>query len=292
MAGVLSRVWAALKPPAVPVQLQHQPGDTEQRRRAGAPIWADFGAGPITSMGAQVNGRLAENISAVVACINVIAGPISSVPALVYKAVPGGREEDPTHPVAQLIRRPNQRQTWPSWLQFTLGQTLTYGNSISIIERDSSGRPVALHPIPWQGIQVQLLASGRIAFDCMIATFPWSTVGTPLRRIFEDECFWLRARSDDSYLGKSVLGRAPMVLKQALGLQSYATTLYENSAVPSGVLKHPGTLSPEAKNYITESFSKFQGAHNAGKVPVLEEGLAFDKMSMTPEDFRSSKAGA
>jgi HK97 family phage portal protein len=273
--GILARLFGRQPPPV--------PAEPEQRR--GSSVFADFGAGPITGMGNFVNARLAENVAAVTACVAAIANPISSVPARVYRSIEGGREEAPNHPVARLIRTPNARQSWPDWLQFTLGQCLLHGNSISMIERDDNGRPVALIPIPWQGTQVQLLQSGRLAFDVMMQTFPWSTTGSPLRRLFEDEVFWLRDRTDDGYLGRSVLARAPAVLKAALGIQEYTATLWDNVAVPSGFVRHPAHLSGDGKTFLLDQFnSRFAGSRNAGKVGVLDEGMQWEPAAMTPED--------
>ena len=274
MAGMLSRLFGR-SPAAVP----------EEQRYGGGAVFSDFGAGPITHGGSFINARVAENVSAVVACVNAIAGPISSVPALVFRSIPGGRVEAPNHPVSRLIRAPNHRLTWPDWVAFTLGQTLVHGNSISYVERDGAGRPIALHPIPWQGVQVQLLASGRLAFDVMMTTFPWNSTGIPLRRLFEDEVFWLKDRTDDGYIGRSVLSRAPMVLQAALGIQTYASHLWENAAVPSGFVKHPGRLSNDAKTNLADAFTKrLAGARNAGRIGVLDEGMEWQGQAMTPED--------
>jgi HK97 family phage portal protein len=256
-----------------------------ERRRGGSSVFADFGAGPISGIGNYVNARLAENVAAVVACVSAIANPLSSVPARVYRVIPGGREETTTHPVARIIRCPNARQTWPDWLQFTLGQVLLHGNSISIIERDGAGRPTALVPIPWQGVQVQLLQSGRLAFDVMMQTFPWSTTGTPLRRLFEDEVFWLKDRTDDGYLGRSVLARAPQVLRAALGIQEFTASLWDNAATPSGAISSPLAMNDDAKSYLERKLSeKYQGARRAGTVLILDEGMRWEQLAISPEN--------
>ncbi len=273
MAGFLSRL------------LGRAPAAEPEQRRAG-PVFANFGAGPITGGGGgAVSARLAENIAAVVACVNAIAGPISSVPALVFRSIPGGREEAPNHPVSRLIAAPNGRQTWSDWISFTLGQCTSLGNSLSLIERDADGNPTSLVPIPWQCVQVQLLSSGRLAFDIIQTAFPWASTGTTLRRVFEDEVFWLKDRSDDGYLGRSALHRAPMVLKAALGIQEFTSTLWDNAATPSGFLKAAKALSPEAVKRLAQSFADVHGgSRNAGKTLLLEEGLTFEASAMTPED--------
>ena len=261
-------------------------GLKEPETRRGAAIFSDFGAGPITGVGGgSVSARVAENIASVVACINAISGPISSVPALVFRTIPGGREEAPDHPVSRLIASPNGRQTWPDWMAFTLGQVLLHGNSISEVVRNADGEPTALLPIPWQCVQVQLLASGRIAFDIMAGIFPWQATGTTVRRLFEDEVFWLKDRSDDGYIGRSVLHRAPMVLKAALGIQEFSSGIWDKAAMPSGFLMAAKSLSPEAAQRLMSSFNEIHaGARNAGRVALLEEGLKFEAAAMTPED--------
>ena len=272
MAGLLSRLFGRMAP------------EPEQRRRG--PLFADFTTGPLFGAGGGlVSARLAENISMVQACIGAIAGPISSVPARVYRAIPNGREEAPDHPVARLIRAPNARQSWPDWVSFMLGQVLLHGNALSLIERDADGQPTALIPVPWQLTQCQLLTSGRLAFDVTTTTLPWNTGGGPMRRLFEDEMIWLKDRSDDGYLGRSVLARAPLVLRQALGIQEYATGIWDRAAIPSGFLTASKSLSPEAALRLGTSFSEhYSGAKNSGKTIVLEEGLKFEQAAMSPED--------
>lgn len=155
-------------------------------RRSG-PVFGDFGLGPIT-VGSYVNARIAENLSTVTACVGAISSTLSTLPAYVYRSVPGGREEASGHPVARLLRAPNERQTWPDWLEMTLGQALLYGNAISVIEYDGAGRATRLIPVPWQNVQVFLLPSGGLAYDIVQFIAPWGGTGTP-RRYLDGEVF-------------------------------------------------------------------------------------------------------
>ena len=267
--SLLSRLWS---------RMTGRPAET--RRAAGT--FASFGY-PSLAGGGIYNAHLAENLATVVACVEVISGTISTLPALVYRQLAHGRTEAPDHPVSALIRRPNARQSWPDWLAMTMAQVLLYGNAITIIERDGDGRPVELVPIPWPNVTVSVTAAGRLAFDVLRMT-PAGSTGQS-RRFLEDEVFLLRGRSDDGFLGRSVLSRAPGVIAAAEGGQTFSNALLRNGANPSFALRHPGRLNPEARSYLAESLtSKHEGASNAGKVMVLDEGMEAVPISMTAED--------
>lgn len=258
-------------------------GRPKAERRTGGGVSVGFLAPGSAGYG-NINSRMAENLSTVTACVGAISSTMGSLPALVYRKDAAGRMEMPDHPVARLIRRPNGWQTWPDWMEWTLSQTLLTGNSVSVIEYDGAGRPTGLIPIPWHNVQVFLMPSGQLAYDILRYTAPWGGTGQP-RRFLEGEVFHLKDRSDDALLGRSRVSRAPEVLGQALGIQDYATSIWQNAATPSGALSHPGKLSPEATARLTSEMERrFAGSANAKKIMVLEEGMTWNALSISPED--------
>ena len=59
--------------------------------------------------------------------------------------------------------------------------------------------------------------------------------------------------------------------------------LFRSGAAPSGVLEHPGTLKDPAK--VRDSWTQtFGGSHNANKVAVLEEGMKYTPISISPNE--------
>ena len=237
-----------------------------------------------SSSGTIVNARMAENLATVVACVNAIATGLSSLPACVYRVTDAGREESPNHPVARLIRQPNARQTWPDFIETVVGQVLLHGNAIAVLEYDGAGRPTGLIPVPWPNVIPVLLPSGRLAFDVVAYTAPWGGSGTP-RRFLDSEVFHLKDRSDDGWLGRSRIGRAPDVLGAAVGLQTYSRAVWENAATPSGALEVPPNISPEGMKRL-ESFiaDKYTGAHNGRRVMLVDSGTKWTTLSVAPED--------
>ncbi len=180
--------------------------------------------------GGYVNAVVAENLSGVLACVGAISSTLSTLPARVYQVQAEGRTEVPNHPVSRLIRAPNDRQTWPDWLETTMASALLHGNAVSVMEHDGAGRLTALTPVPWQGVLVSLLPSGRLVYDI--------TQGYgQSRRFLQDEVFHLKDRSDDGFVGRSRISRAEAVLQNAVSLADYSVNQWINGGTPSGVLK-------------------------------------------------------
>ena len=144
--------------------------------------WTAFGPS-----GTAVNARMAEHLSTVLACVSAISMAIASLPAWIFRTGAGGREVDHAHPLMQLIRRgPNQHQTWPDFLEWLIASALLRGNGLAEIVTDTRGVVTALQPIPWEHVSVQLLPSGRLAFDVTATTAFGGGSGRP-RRLLQAE---------------------------------------------------------------------------------------------------------
>jgi HK97 family phage portal protein len=253
---------------------------TETRAASYGPSFSLAGG----STGGPVSPMAAENLSTVVACVDAIGQGLGTLPAAVYRTLDDGREEAPGHPVARLIRAPNRYQTWPDFVHWLVAQMLLRGNAIATIEDDGAGRATALRPIPWQNVSVQLLPSGRLAYDVVAYVAPWGGSGTP-RRLLDDEVFHLRDRSDDGYVGRSRLSRAPDVLSAAIGLQTYTSSLWDNAATPSGLVTLPRGIKADGLKRLEAFFAaRFTGAHNAKRILFVDPDTTFVPMAVSPED--------
>jgi len=74
--------------------------------------------------------------------------------------------------------------------------------------------------------------------------------------------------------------------KNAVGLaiatEEYGAKFFANGAAPGGVLEHPGTIKDPQK--VKESWnSAYQGSQNAHRVAVLEEGMKYQPIGISPE---------
>lgn len=246
--------------------------------------WARMTAGGIGSRATPMNARLAENLSAVLGCVQAIAGAISAFPMYVYRETGSTRTEDRAHPLASLTKRgPNRYQTMPDFIEWLLGSVLLRGNAVAEIKRDGAGAVVSLMPIPWEWCSVQMLGNGALAYDINEISSVYGGTGKR-RRIMEDDVIHLRDRSDDGVIGISRLVRAAGAMSSAAAVQEFDTALWTNGLRPSGVVTAGMPLTPELMTELQRRINERGGAGNAGKVLVLDKDMRWDATTITPHD--------
>ena len=254
-----------------------------ETRAAGDPLYSSVPTGLAGTR--AINPRLAENLSTVLACVGAISGAISSLPVYVYQKTNEGRQLVHDHPIMALINSgPNPHQSWPDFVEWWVSSTLLRGNGLSEAKRNAEGKIEALTPIPWEHVSVQLMPSGRLAFDVTDIHSIYGGTGKT-RRIFEDDVIHLRDRSDDGLLGRSRLQRAASVVSSGLAVQEHATAMFENQATPSGALEAEQSITPAQRDQLRDQLRDYYtGSANARRVMVLEGGLKFNPISLSAED--------
>lgn len=238
-----------------------------------------------TSSGAVVNAKTAEQLSVVLSCVNAISTGVATLPAWAYRRVDRGREVVEGHPLMRLIRQgPNEHQTWPDFIEWMVASTLLHGNGLVEIVTDGAGRLSELRPIPWAWASVQLLPNGRLAYDVTEMTGLHGGQGR-MRRLLEGEVIHLKDRSDDGYVGRSRLQRAAETVSAGISIQQFAGSMYGNGINPSGALMLDGKLGDEQRKTLRESFTNgFAGSRNAAKALILDQGIKWQQISVSPED--------
>jgi HK97 family phage portal protein len=229
--------------------------------------------------GVPVTPILAENLSSVFACVQIISETVATLPLVVYRLAGDGKNPDPSHPVARLFREPNALQTPVEFLEMMTAHCLLRGNSYAEIVRDNRGAPAELIPLHPDHVSVlRIPQTRRIVYDV-------SNLDGGTRRYLADEILHFRDRSDDGVCGKSRLTRARETFSVAQATERFAASTYRNGARLSGVLAHPDLVGEQALTNLKTSFvDRYSGPEKAGGVLVLEEGLKWTSISVSPED--------
>ena len=234
-----------------------------------------------TDGGTYVSAYFAENLSVVFACTQAIAESCAMLPLRVYRKMPdGSRLEEPAHPVARLFSGdPTPSLTASELIEMMTAHCLLRGNAYAEIVRDGRGAPIGLTPFPPDLVGVvHVRSTGRYAYDVFLPSG-----GT--RRILPDDMLHIKDRSDDGIVGKSRLTRTRETLGIALASERYAGSTFRNGAAMSGILSHPDHLGEEATKNLRDSFkATYGGADKAGAIAVLEEGLKWQQISVSPDD--------
>ena len=86
----------------------------------------------------------------------------------------------------------------------------------------------------------------------------------------------------DGLVGYSPIAMAKNAIGLAIATEEYGSKFFANGAAPSGVLEHPGTIKDPSK--VRESWQQtFGGSANSNKIAVLEEGMKYTPISISPE---------
>ena len=184
-------------------------------------------------------------------------------------------------------------------LETLASQLLLHGNAFVQVTRDASGAPAELFALRPERVAVVAGADGwpeayRYTVGEKVLTLP-----------IEDADGWPQVihlkgyhPADDHY-GAGCLAAAHQAVAIHNAASAWNRALLENAARPSGALvfdaKDGGTLTGEQFERLkAELQGAYAGAGNAGRPMVLEGGLKWQAMSLTPADmdFAGLKAAA
>jgi HK97 family phage portal protein len=213
-----------------------------------------------------------------------------SVGALSFVLYEGTAERD-AHPLLDLIRRPNPRQDGASFLESIASHLLLAGNAyveaVGLGGEDGAQvrelytlRPDRMKLVPgpdgWPRAYEYTVSGATMRFDQSAALPPilHLTFFNPL---------------DDHY-GLSPLEAAAVAVDTHNAAAAWNKALLDNAARPSGALVYDGAdgavLSALQYERLKKEFSDhYQGMSNAGRPMVLEGGLDWKPMSLSPSDM-------
>jgi HK97 family phage portal protein len=225
--------------------------------------------------------------------VRLIAEAAASVPLVLTD---GDRELD-EHPLLALLTRPNPRQTGAVFLEAVYGHLLIAGNAyVEAALVDGAARELyALRP---DRMRVVAGANGwPEGFDYVVGgeTVRFAQEAEPIAPVLHLALF----HPLDDHYGVSPLEAAQTALDTHNTAAAWNKALLDNAARPSGALVYAG---PDGANLSEEQFQRlkdeletqFQGAGNAGRPLLLDGGLDWKAIALTPKDmdFVEAKNGA
>ena len=157
---------------------------------------------------------------------------------------------------------------------------LLWGNAYAQIIRNGRGEVIGLYPLMPSRMSVGRLTSGTFHYDYQ--TMPGEVPGdTGLVRLYAAEVLHIPGLGFDGLVGYSPIAMAKNAIGMAQACEDYGASFFANGAAP-GVLEHPGTIKDPTR--VRESWqATFGGEKNGNKIAVLEEGMKYTPISMSPE---------
>ncbi len=211
-------------------------------------------------------------------CVRMIAEAAGSVPLLIYD----GAREVSEHPARTLLARPNPSQSGRELIENIISFLLVAGNSyVEASTLDGTPRElVALRPD-----RVKVIAGSRGWPEA----YEYSVNGQSARLAAESVLHIRLFNPLDDYYGQSPLEAAARAIDTHNTASAWNKAMLDNAARPSGALvfsKVHDEVTPEQFDKIRLQLNEsYQGAGNTGRPMLLEGGLEWKEMGLSPKDM-------
>ena len=242
-----------------------------------------FFLGSSTS-GKAVTERSAMQMTAVYSCVRILAEAIAGLPIHLYRYADDGSKEKATgHPLYFLLHdEPNPEMTSFVFRETIMTHLLLWGNGYSQIIRNGKGEVVALYPLMPNRMTVDRDEHGCLFYSYQVSSGDAPTMKQGTVVLAPSDVLHIPGLGFDGLVGYSPIAMAKNAIGMAIACEEFGAKFFANGAAPSGVLEHPGTIKDPSR--VREAWqSQFGGSSNSGKVAVLEEGMKYTPISISPE---------
>lgn len=229
-----------------------------------------------------VNSDSAMRISAVYSCIKVLSESIASMPCSLHKITDDRSEIQRDSNLHSLVNRaPNDFMTAPEFWSFVVASQALHGEAFALIIWTASNRVAEILPLMPSKVGVRVNGR-RIEYDVNFGTKDGKE---NVQTFGPKNILHFKQMTLDGIRGVSPIAYNSAMLGYARDARAYSNSVFENGAVPRGVLTTDGTLSDEAYENVKSSWQAAHGGvENANRVAILEGGLSFQKILMSPAD--------
>ena len=217
--------------------------------------------------------------------VKIVAEAAAAVPVVLHEGV----QEVDTHPILQLLARPNPHEAGIALMETLYGYLLVAGNAYleavaveGTVRELYALRPDRVRVVPGRGgwpEAYDYTAGGRTVR--LRAGNPRDGVGVLHLRQFHP--------LNDHY-GLAPIEAAQMSLDIHNAASGWNKALLDNAARPSGALVYAQTsganLSDDQYDRLKDELeASYQGSRNAGRPLLLDGGLDWKPMAMSPRDM-------
>lgn len=242
---------------------------------------------------APLSEKTAMQVSAVYACVNLIAGAISTIPMRIYKCARDGHREEMLEDDLWWILNEEFCPRWAAsaaW-EFLVSSMLLHGDAFAEIKRDQFGRITGLIPVHPSRVAVGVYPDGsRLAYA--IEPDP-ATPKVERRTLDQDDMIHVAGFGFDGVRGLSALQyNLAMTGGVAQATQEYAAKFFQNSARPDYALVFPAnassqSVSKEKLEFIKQQLEeRHQGISKSHLPMLLTGGIDIKSITLPMKDIQ------
>ena len=237
-----------------------------------------------SSSGKTVTERSAMQMTAVYSCVRILAEAVAGLPLHLHRYTKdGGKKKAIDHPLYLLLHdEPNPEMSSFVFRETLMTHLLLWGNAYAQIIRNGKNEVVALYPLMPNKMSVDRDEHGQLYYtyyrgpDEAIKNKEFAVT------LRTTDVLHIPGLGFDGLVGYSPIAMARNAIGMAIACEEYGAKFFANGAAPGGVLEHPGTIKDPQR--VRESWqSTFGGSGNANKIAVLEEGMKYTPIGISPE---------
>ena len=246
-------------------------------------VFSRFSSFGRESAGVNVSISSAVQHSTVFACIRDKAESVGQLPVLLYRRKNDGTKEQ-VHKGREhrlLTRKPNDFMTWQNFIEMYMSCRESRGNFYAYIERNDRGSIMSLIPLRHQAnCRAEMDQNGNVYYN-------YVTNDNKPKMVFAgNELIHIKIFSLDGLNGMSPISYNADAIGMGIGQERHLSSLLKNGAMPKGLLETDLIFQDRSKAaQLREEFDeRYAGTDNAGKSVLLENGVKFRPLTISPAD--------
>jgi HK97 family phage portal protein len=230
-------------------------------------MW-DEDASSRTAAGIRIDASNALQVSAVFACLRVLAETIASLPLHVLERLERGSRRASELPLyRRLHQQPNDWQTSFEWREQAVFHIGLWGDAYSEIRSGASGAVDQLIPLHPSRMTVERMENGRLRYKYREESGRETVYS-------QDAILHMRGPSDDGVHGMSVVESCKDAIALARACELHGARFFGNGARPGFVLSTENELNAEAREALRAGWERMHGGvNNSNRTAVLVGGL-------------------
>lgn len=232
--------------------------------------------------GVKVTPESALGHDTVFACVRDKSESIGQLPIKLRRTRSDGKVEIVTSGLEykKFTLKPNDYQTMQEFVEMGVASLELKGAFYCYINRNRYGNIAEILPFRYQSSVVPSYDSaGRVYYTYT------TNDGRPEMVFSNRDLLVIRNFTLDGITPCSAIYHGARAIGVSIAQEEYLSKLMENGAMPQGILSTDQQFKDvKAIERIKAQWSEYSGAKGAGKTPLLENGLKYQAMSISPAD--------
>lgn len=237
-----------------------------------------------STSGKSVTERSSMQMTAVYSCVRILAEAVAGLPLHLYKYnESGGKERAAENQLYFLLHdEPNPEMTSFVFRETLMTHLLLWGNAYAQLIRNGKGEVIALYPLMPNRMTVDRDNKGRLYYQYWRGKDEAKLSRDNIVILQPSDVLHIPGLVFDGLVGYSPIAMAKNAVGMAIACEEYGAKFFANGATPGGILEHPGIVKDPAR--VRESWNAvYQGSGNAHRIAVLEEGMKYTPIGISPE---------